>query len=629
MNMKYRIRIDNKNNKIRNIIMIKFLIILNLFIQSLLNNDLIFAKFNFSAIKLKIIGIGSKKIFQQSKSFFNVINYPIEIFINSVKQNVVNYSYYFYQTENLIELRWNHNINNTRYMFFECHDIIEMDLSNFDSSHITDMSYMFRECESLTLLNLTNFDTSQVTDMSSMFRECSSLTLLNLSHFITKEVLRMDYMFKSCSSLTSLNISYFDTSKVTNMDRLFEDCFQLTSLDLSSFDTSNTIYMLYMFNNCKSLLSLDLSNFNTFQVLDIEMMFRNCISLTSLDLSNFDTSQVKWMNSLFEGCLNLEYINMKNFVEDSLRIYSNMFTNIPENVVVCINHNNIKILSELNKTHCYNIDCSSNWKLSQNKIINDTGKCIDKCEKDLEYKYEYNGKCYKSCINGLLDYTKCKCELDKCQTCPDVSLSIGLYTKCNDNFYQMENDNANKGEYFNCYKDLYGYYLDKIDLLYKKCYEKCETCVIKGDNITHNCLKCKRNYSFGIIFDNYTNCYQNCSHYHYLDSNNNTFCTNDFSCPEEYPLLIREKFECQKYIRSNNITEIMENILFNYIKNETEDTEKEEIKFNDMIIKNIEKCFISGEYDKSFLENGTDDIFEYSNLLITLTTSSNQKKKFK
>ena len=157
MNMKYRIRIDNKNNKIRNIIMIKFLIILNLFIQSLLNNDLIFAKFNFSAIKLKIIGIGSKKIFQQSKSFFNVINYPIEIFINSVKQNVVNYSYYFNQTENLIELRWNNNINNTRYMFFECHDIIEMDLSNFDSSHVTDMSYMFRECESLTLLNLTNF----------------------------------------------------------------------------------------------------------------------------------------------------------------------------------------------------------------------------------------------------------------------------------------------------------------------------------------------------------------------------------------------------------------------------------------------------------------------------------------
>ena len=69
MNMKYRIRIDNKNNKIRNIIMIKFLIILNLFIQSLLNNDLIFAIFNFSAIKLKIIGIGSKKIFQIEKFF--------------------------------------------------------------------------------------------------------------------------------------------------------------------------------------------------------------------------------------------------------------------------------------------------------------------------------------------------------------------------------------------------------------------------------------------------------------------------------------------------------------------------------------------------------------------------------
>ena len=56
---------------------------------------------------------------------------------------------------------------------------------------------------------------------------------------------------------------------------------------------------------------------------------------------------------------------------------------------------------------------------------------------------------------------------------------------------------------------------------------------------------------------------------------------------------------------------MMRNILDNYIKNETEDKDKEEIKYYDMIIKNIENCFTSGEYNTYLLEIGLDDIFEY------------------
>ena len=55
----------------------------------------------------------------------------------------------------------------------------------------------------------------------------------------------------------------------------------------------------------------------------------------------------------------------------------------------------------------------------------------------------------------------------------------------------MESDPSNLGEYFNCYNEApYGYYLDKNELLYKKCYYTCETCEIKGGNEFHNCLKC-------------------------------------------------------------------------------------------------------------------------------------------
>ena len=108
----------------------------------------------------------------------------------------------------------------------------------------------------------------------------------------------------------------------------------------------------------------------------------------------------------------------------------------------------------------------------------------------------------------------------------------------------MENDPSNMGEYINCYNSLTGYYLDKEDSLFKKCFNTCETCEIKGDNKTHNCSECKIDYPFSITFNNHSNCYIDCTYYYFFDEELNYFCTDNSSCPEEYPLLITEKREC-------------------------------------------------------------------------------------
>ena len=53
----------------------------------------------------------------------------------------------------------------------------------------------------------------------------------------------------------------------------------------------------------------------------------------------------------------------------------------------------------------------------------------------------------------------------------------GILTKCNDNYYSIENDPLNVVKYFDCYNETpNGYYLDINNLLYKKCYYTCETC---------------------------------------------------------------------------------------------------------------------------------------------------------
>ena len=54
---------------------------------------------------------------------------------------------------------------------------------------------MFTDCSSLTTIDLSNFDTSSVTDMKSMFHGCSKLISINLSNFNTSKVTSMNDMF--------------------------------------------------------------------------------------------------------------------------------------------------------------------------------------------------------------------------------------------------------------------------------------------------------------------------------------------------------------------------------------------------------------------------------------------------
>ena len=73
------------------------------------------------------------------------------------------------KNNNMLKIKWKNNLKSCRFMFLSMSNIVEIDLSNFDTSSVTDMSYMFYYCFSLSSLNVSNFDTSLVTDMSYMF----------------------------------------------------------------------------------------------------------------------------------------------------------------------------------------------------------------------------------------------------------------------------------------------------------------------------------------------------------------------------------------------------------------------------------------------------------------------------
>ena len=194
------------------------------------------------------------------------------------------------------------NATSCYFMFYDCYTLTQLDLSNFDTSSVTEMNGMFSCCKALTQLDLSNFDTSKVTNMSYMFEYCTKLIQLDLSNFDTSQVNDMRFMFGYCKALTQLDLSNFNTSQVTTMDSMFCGCESLTQLDLSNFITSNVVNMSEMFLGCLNLMQLDLSNFNTSKVIYMWRMFYECKALIQLDLSNFDTSKVFNMCSMFKEC---------------------------------------------------------------------------------------------------------------------------------------------------------------------------------------------------------------------------------------------------------------------------------------------------------------------------------------
>ena len=169
--------------------------------------------------------------------------------------------------------------------------------------------YLFAHFKQAKTINLTNLNTSYVTNMGGMFSQCFELTNLNISNFDTSNVTNMNSLFNQCSSLTSLDLSNFDTRKVTNMMTMFSANMDLKTITFGqNFDTSNVTNMREMFGQCHSLTNLDLSNFNTSKVTYMGGMFYKCYALTELDLTSFNTSNVTNMNQMFYGSNNLKTI---------------------------------------------------------------------------------------------------------------------------------------------------------------------------------------------------------------------------------------------------------------------------------------------------------------------------------
>ena len=188
--------------------------------------------------KLKSLETATNKIEHFKKSTvapatsMNAVNvedeasdYEIKLWFNPTDKTA-----YYYAEPGKVYL----NADSSRMFFlkWDNKDLLEIDLSNFDTSKVTDMSRMFYDLRNITSLDLSNFDTSKVTTMNRMFSGMSNLTSLDLSNFDTSKVTTMGSMF------------YLDEIPKDKLKTIYVN---------NDFDTANLTDTYLMFANRKKL----------------------------------------------------------------------------------------------------------------------------------------------------------------------------------------------------------------------------------------------------------------------------------------------------------------------------------------------------------------------------------------
>ena len=115
-------------------------------------------------------------------------------------------------------------LENLKYLFADCHRLISVDFSNFNSEDIINIEGMFYACEELKTIKFSNFNTNKVTNMSFLFCGCFNLEDVDLSNFRTQKVTTMKYMFSKCKSIEKLDLSKFNTQNLEDGSFMFDEC---------------------------------------------------------------------------------------------------------------------------------------------------------------------------------------------------------------------------------------------------------------------------------------------------------------------------------------------------------------------------------------------------------------------
>ena len=100
-------------------------------------------------------------------------------------------------------------------MFYGCSFLKEINLSNFNTTEVTNMTQMFYGCSKLKEINVSKFKTTNCEDIYGMFSNCSSLESIDMLNWDMKNIKDIDYLFADCSKLKNIKMNFNNNKKLS------------------------------------------------------------------------------------------------------------------------------------------------------------------------------------------------------------------------------------------------------------------------------------------------------------------------------------------------------------------------------------------------------------------------------
>ena len=141
---------------------------------------------------------------------------------------------------------------NARGMFANDEKLNTVGLSFLVKGNATNISYMFRNCKELPEIDLTGWETDSVEFMQGIFDNCSKLVTITPGSAMHAGLLRtMAMAFNNCYKLTSDSLNgvlrgFGGSTNLESMYKAFNNCYALTSLDMSLMDLSGCVDLVHL-----------------------------------------------------------------------------------------------------------------------------------------------------------------------------------------------------------------------------------------------------------------------------------------------------------------------------------------------------------------------------------------------
>ena len=426
--------------------------ILNIFvINSISGNDYI------SEIHLVIKGIGDRNIV--SNDYDGTL--PSEVLVNGEQRTDCSNSKICYLNRDInnVILKFNIPIAHCWFMFNHVENIIEVDLSHFDASQVTAMFCMFQVCKDLEKVNFGNINLSSLKTVFGLFAFCANLKIVNISYIDTSHIEDFSGMFEGCQSLLYLDLSNFNAGNVNDMHNMFINCNSLIYLNLNNFKLKDeSVTLNDIFNGISSNTKFCINDEKLKNKLSSYGITSDCSDICFQDNKKKDIKNKicveSCQNKKYEEnniCLNeceigsypifcesndcdenqiecYNYIPEKYYFDSDSKSYKKCYETCKScseegskrqnNCIECID--GYSFLDEpLYGKNCFKkcqyyyyfdeFDESNHYKCTLRemcpdnyKLISSKKKCIDKCENDNIYRYEYNLTCYIDCPDDTI-----------------------------------------------------------------------------------------------------------------------------------------------------------------------------------------------------------------------------------